>query len=82
MEGTDSNFSPDSPGIPEYINPDPQDDTMLKRAIIGSLRLEMKVVETFYLFAKVNNIYGSEYSYRDGYLEPGRIFLGGLRIII
>ncbi len=65
-----------------FINPDPDDGRKLDKAFIGSFRMQLRMVDSFLLYAKINNIYNSRYSYRYGYYEPGITFLGGLRIII
>ncbi len=63
-----------------YIHP--HLNMKLARAVIGSVNLQVKMLETFYLFAKIDNVYGYKYYYLYGYPEPGRTFTGGLRIII
>ncbi len=65
-----------------FVNPDPSVTTKLEPAIIGSLKLQLRMVDTFYLYARINNLYDKKYSYREGYFEPGITFLSGLRIII
>ena len=61
---------------------DPESDTKLDRALIGSVSVYYKILDSFYLYGKVDNIYDTRYHYRFGYPEPGRLFLGGLRIQI
>ena len=63
-----------------YVNP--LTDTILDWFILGSVEVQVKVLETFSLYAKVDNIYNTGFSYRYGYPEPGAIFLAGLKIII
>ncbi|MCP4136177.1 MAG: hypothetical protein GY754_34720 [bacterium] len=63
-----------------YINPEAS--TELEKVVIGSVALQLQTFETFYVYLKFNNLYNTRYNYRDGYPEPGRTFLGGLRIII
>jgi hypothetical protein len=65
-----------------FINPDVSDTRKLESVIIGSLKLQLKMVKTFYFYARINNLYDKKYSYREGYFEPGITFLSGLRIII
>lgn len=65
-----------------YINPEPQDRRKLDRALIGSIIMQLRMVESFFLYAKVNNLYDLRYGLREGYYEPGRTYLGGLRIMI
>jgi len=54
----------------------------LSGALIGSLALSVKVVESTFLNIKMNNLYNEHYSYRDGYPEPGFTIIGGLRILL
>ncbi len=63
-----------------YIHP--HMNLKLARAVIGTVNLQIKMLETFYLFAKIDNVYGYKYYFLYGYPEPGRTFTGGLRIII
>ena len=63
-----------------YINPDSNAEE--KRKVIASILFQFRMVETFYLYARINNLYNYSYSYRDGYPEAGITFQGGLRIII
>jgi len=65
-----------------YINPDPTDKRKLDRVLIGSIIMQHKIVESFFFYAKVNNLYDNKYTFREGYFEPGRTFLGGLRIVM
>ncbi|MBN1532188.1 MAG: hypothetical protein JXA20_05960 [Spirochaetes bacterium] len=61
---------------------DPYSSEKLGRSLIGSVMLSVRILESFYLYGKVDNVYGERYHYRYGYPEPGRLFLGGLRIQI
>ena len=63
-----------------YVEPD--DDRKLDSVFYGTFSLQLKVFETFYIYGKIDNLYDSAYSYRDGYPEPGRTYLAGLRIIL
>ena len=54
----------------------------LDGALIGSLGLQVQMVESVFFNIKMNNLYDSQYSYRYGYPEPGFTTLVGLRIII
>ena len=67
-------------GSSVYINT--VNNEKLKGALLGSLGFQVKVVETIFLNLKMNNLYDTQYSYRDGYPEPGFTILGGLHIII
>ncbi len=60
---------------------EPNSDKKLDRSVIGNLGFQISVIDAFYLYAKIDNLYGNEYCFRYGYPEPGRTFLGGLRII-
>lgn len=61
---------------------DTERNEKLKGAILGSLGLQAKVAEAIFLNLKVNNLYDAQYSYRDGYPEPGLTILAGLHIVI
>jgi len=61
---------------------DPEDDRKLGSSILGTLDIHLKLYDTFYLHSRINNLYDREYSYREGYPEPGIQFFTGLRIII
>jgi len=65
-----------------YVSPDPDDDKQLGNSLIATLDIHVKLYETFYLHSRINNLYNEEYSFRDGYPEPGIQFFLGLRIII
>ncbi len=54
----------------------------LEPALLGSLSLQVQVLESFYLFGRIDNIYNSKYSNVFFYPEQGRSIIGGLRIII
>jgi outer membrane cobalamin receptor len=51
-------------------------------SLIGSLSVQFKVLDTFYLYGRIDNIYNRTYHAVYGYPEPGRTIMGGLRIII
>jgi len=61
---------------------DPEKKEKLDSALIGSLGLQLRTYKEFFIYAKINNLYNNNYTFRDGYPEPGRTILGGLRIII
>jgi len=61
---------------------DISDERRLPSTIIGNLSFQFRMLETFYFYATVENLYDRKFSYRNGYPEPGRILLSGLRIII
>jgi hypothetical protein len=54
----------------------------IRPALTGSLHLQVRVYESFYLYGRIDNIYNSKYSTVYGYPEQGRTIIGGLRIII
>jgi hypothetical protein len=64
------------------INASPIFNNTIGPALIGSLSLQFKVLESFYLYGRIDNIYNSKYSTVYGYPEQGRTIIGGLRIVI
>ncbi len=63
-----------------YTNPD--SDQQLAGAVIGYFGIQRMLLEGFYAYLKVDNLYNNKYSLREGYPEAGITFLGGLRILI
>ncbi len=63
-----------------YTDPDGDED--LSGALIGTLGLQRQMLESFYAYVRVENLYNARYNLREGYPEPGITFLGGLRILI
>jgi len=61
---------------------DPEGDEELSGAVIGTLGLQRRMLESFYAYIRVENLYNARYNLRDGYPEPGITLLGGLRILI
>ncbi|MCU0847883.1 MAG: hypothetical protein MUD12_08345 [Spirochaetes bacterium] len=61
---------------------DPYFITRMDSAVYCSLSMQFKVLETFFLYAKADNLLDYKYSSRKGFPDQGRTFLGGLRIII
>jgi len=61
---------------------DPADERMLGSSLLGTLDIHIKLYDTLYLHSRIINLYNEEYSFREGYPEPGIQFLTGLRIII
>lgn len=61
---------------------DPERDEELSGAVIGTLGLQRRMLESFYAYIRVENLYNARYNLRDGYPEPGITLLGGLRILI
>lgn len=48
----------------------------------GSLSLQFRVLDSFFLYGRIDNIYNTRYSTVAGYPEPGRTVIGGLRIVL
>lgn len=71
-----------STGYRDRVHSSPFCPRTLKPALIGSLSLQIKVVESFFLFGRIDNIYNSKYSTVSGYPEQGRSVVGGVRIIL
>jgi len=63
-----------------YISPDT--DTQLGNVIIGDFGMQRKMLESFFAYIKIENLYNYRYTMRDGYPEQGITFLGGIRILI
>ena len=61
---------------------EPYSDKTLNSFVVGNLDFNVKLHKSFYLYARVSNIYDEKYYLRDGYPEPGVQFFGGLRIMI
>ncbi len=71
-----------STGYRDRVHACPFYRRILKPALTGSLSLQVKVLESFFLFGRVDNIYNSRYSTVLFYPEQGRTVIGGLRIIL
>lgn len=54
----------------------------MDRAFIGSLVLQCRIHESLYLQGRVDNLFDARYSEVYGYPEPGRSFLGGVRVML
>ncbi len=63
-----------------YANP--EGSLKLGWFVKGTVSFQLKLVESFYLYAKVDNIYNSYIRYRLEYPDPGVTFAGGLRVIL
>lgn len=63
-----------------YILPD--SSKKMEPVVLGSFVIQVRTFGSLFLYGKVDNIYGSSYNLRYGYPEPGRTFLGGLRILL
>ncbi|MBN1495736.1 MAG: hypothetical protein JXA07_03145 [Spirochaetes bacterium] len=57
-------------------------DVTMGPAHTGSLSLQFRVLESFFLYGRVDNLYNIRYSSVPGYPEQGRTIIGGLRILI
>jgi hypothetical protein len=64
------------------MNVNPFISITLDPVLTGSLSLQFRVVESLYLFGRIDNILNAKYSTVYGYPEPGRTIAGGLRIIL
>jgi hypothetical protein len=64
------------------IDASPFISTTIGPALTGSLSLQFRVLDSFYLYGRVDNIYNSKRSTVYGYPEQGRTVIGGLRIVI
>ncbi len=71
-----------STGYRDRMNASPFYRMEVKQALTGSLSLQVRVLDSFYLFGRVDNIYNSRYSTVYPYPEQGRTVIGGLRIIL
>lgn len=48
----------------------------------GSLSLQFRVMDSLFLYGRIDNLYNTRYSTVAGYPEQGRSIIGGLRIVI
>ncbi|MCX7679222.1 MAG: hypothetical protein N2316_08370 [Spirochaetes bacterium] len=63
-----------------YTNP--YTDDQLRAVIVGDFGIQRKMLESFYAYLKVENLYNYKYYLREGYPEQGITFLGGIRILM
>lgn len=61
---------------------DPESSKTLSHAVIGVLGAQYQMVRGLYSYLRVENLYNNRYSLREGYPEPGIVFLGGVRILM
>jgi hypothetical protein len=61
---------------------DPDADTQLGNVIIGDFGIQRKMLESFFAYIKIENLYDYRYNLRDGYPEQGITVLGGIRVLI
>ena len=59
---------------------DHEDSKELDGFVLGSLTIQKKIYDTFFLYLKIDNLYDVNYSYRLNYPEPGMTISAGLRI--
>ncbi len=64
------------------VHTNPEEDEKIPISVIGHLGLQLQVLEGFYSYFKVDNLYNNRYTLRQGYPEPGISLMGGLRILI
>lgn len=63
-----------------YVGPDT--DAQLGNVIIGDFGMQRKMLESFFAYIKIENLYDYKYNLRDGYPEQGITVLGGIRVLI
>ncbi len=63
------------------MHTDPENDSPIGAAVIGEFSLQRKMLESFYAYIKIDNLYNRGYYLRDGYPEQGLSVLGGIRIL-
>ena len=61
---------------------DPASGEMLGNSLVGSLGIQRKVLDSFYAYVTIENLYNNRYYLRDGYPEAGLLVMVGLRILI
>ena len=61
---------------------DPDDGNTLSPTLLGSFGIQRQMLEGFYAYFRIENLYNTRYTLREAYPEPGVTFLGGLRILI
>jgi len=66
----------------DQVYADTDRERRLSEVLIGYFDIQRKMLDSFYAYVRIENLYNNEYYFRDGYPEPGIIVLGGLRIII
>ncbi|MBN2079198.1 MAG: hypothetical protein JW838_09545 [Spirochaetes bacterium] len=64
------------------VNACPFARVRMDRAFIGSLVLQCRIHDSLYLQGRIDNLFDARYSEVYGYPEPGRTFLGGIRVIL
>jgi len=61
---------------------DPYDERQLGGFVVGELGIQRKMLESFFAYIKIENLYNRKYFMREGYPEQGFSFMGGIRILI
>lgn len=61
---------------------DPYSSGQLGAVIVGDVGMQRKMLESFFAYVKIENLYNYKYYLREGYPEQGITFLGGIRILI
>ncbi len=61
---------------------DPRDDRQLGGFVVGEIGIQRKMLESFFGYIKIENLYNRKYFMREGYPEQGLSFMGGVRILI
>lgn len=61
---------------------DPDEDEQIDEVVIGYFGIQRKMINGFYAYLRVENLYNHKYTLREDYPEPGFSLLGGLRILI
>lgn len=62
-----------------YVSPDT--DKNLKLVILGRFDIQREILNGFYAYISIDNLYNQKYNLRDGYPEPGVNVFGGIRVL-
>ncbi|MGQ9842363.1 MAG: hypothetical protein ACUVRK_02255 [Spirochaetota bacterium] len=68
--------------IASSVYTSPVDDTKLKSRVVGYLDLQRKMLEGFFAYFRVENLYNNRYYLRENYPESGIKGLFGIRILL
>ncbi len=60
----------------------PFTDAQLGNVVLGDFGIQRKMLESFFAYIKIENLYNHQYNLRDGYPEQGLTVLGGIRVFI
>jgi hypothetical protein len=69
-------------GYRSRVHASPFINHTIAKSLVSSCTLQFRVLDSFYLYGKIDNIYNTTYRTVYGYPEPGVIVAGGLRIMI